>query len=413
MKIGASAPLEVALGLARHLTDTAVWHEGRCTWLGMTQDAEDDSDQVDFTFGTLGPDLYGGTGGIALFLAECCRHDPALSETTMGAFRQAFALDAATAPDGEGKWGFYTGGLGVAWAAVQAGRRLRREELVDQAATWLHGLGEPPAGLKVDLLGGAAGAIPALLALSELLEEPLLRDRAIALGFLMLSKADRSTDPWSWPVATGEIEAVRPLTGIAHGAAGIGYALLELGHATARSEFIEAGHQAYRYENQWFRPQSKNWADFRDHDTDLAPGCVAWCHGAPGIALARTRAVRLGHPEYQGDLDAGLDTTTAQLADRDEWIEGDGSLCHGRAGLIEILRHVNSPTTAALMHEAARSAAERYGTRWSDWPCGVRRGSNPSLMLGLAGIGYAYLGLAEPELPCVLLPAAGPLRSSR
>jgi lantibiotic modifying enzyme len=33
----------------------------------------------------------------------------------------------------------------------------------------------------------------------------------------------------------------------------------------------------------------------------------------------------------------------------------------------------------------------------------VRRGSNPSLMIGLAGIGYFYLGLADPALPSVLL----------
>jgi lantibiotic modifying enzyme len=409
MAIEGTAPLEIALGLARHLAETAVWHQDRCTWLGMTQDAEDGSDQVDFTFGTLGPDLYGGTSGVALFLAECCRHDQALVETTLAALRQTFALAAAT--PGEERWGFYTGSVGVAWAAVQIGQRLRHPGLIDQGATVVGGLGAPPAELKVDLLGGAAGAIPALLALAELLKEPGLRERAIELGSLIISKADRSGDPWSWPVATGEIEAIRPLTGLAHGAAGIGYALLELGHATGRSEFIAAGHQAYRYENQWFRPQSNNWSDFRDHDGDQAPACVAWCHGAPGIALTRMRAVRLGYSEYQGDVDAAMATTTAQLADRDEWIEGDGSLCHGRAGLGEILRYGGDSESAALVHQAARSTVERYGANWSDWPCGVRRGSNPSLMLGLAGIGYAYLGLAEPEVPCVLLP--GSVSSSR
>lgn len=411
MPFEGSAPLDVALGLARHLAQSAVWHEGRCTWLGMTQDAEDDSDQVDFTFGTLGPDLYGGTSGIAWFLAECSRHDPPLRETAVGALRQAFALDAATPPDGEGKWGFYTGGLGLAWAAVQAGRRLKREELVDQAASWLRGLGDPPAGLKVDLLGGAAGAIPALLALAEQLEEPGLRLRAIALGSLILSKADRSTDPWNWPVATGEIEAIRPLTGFAHGAAGIGYALLELGHATGRSEFMEAGHHAYRYENQWFRPLSRNWSDFRDHDGDQAPACVAWCHGAPGIALTRIRAVGLGHLEYQRDLDAGLHTTIGQLADRDEWIEGDLSLCHGRAGLGEVLRYASRvlpvEETRELVEEAASDAVDRYGFDFAEWPVGVRRGSNPSLMLGLAGVGAFYLGLADPELASILLPGPG------
>jgi hypothetical protein len=120
--------------------------------------------------------------------------------------------------------------------------------------------------------------------------------------------------------------------------------------------------------------------------------------------------VALGHPEYRGDGDAALATTAGMLADRDEWIEGDCSLCHGRAGLGEVLRQASRAglfQDDGLIREAALATAERFGEAWEEWPCGVRRGSNPSLMLGLAGIGYWYLGLADPELPGILLPVAG------
>jgi lantibiotic modifying enzyme len=403
MSFDPSDPLSVALGIARHLADQAVWWGDRCTWLGTTQDAEDDSDQVEFTYGTVGADLYGGVAGIALFLAECARHEPGLGTTAIGALQQGIVLARAMPPDQ--RWGFQSGTIGVAWALARAGRLLDRDDLRGAAGELLSGLGSVPAGLPVDYLGGAAGCLVPLLAMARDLGQPALRDRALELGESIVARADRRADPWVWPVAVGAIEAARPLTGLSHGAAGIGVSLLELGHATGRSDLVEAGRQAFRYENQWFRAEAGNWPDFRDADGDDAGCCIAWCHGAPGIALTRLRAVVLGYPEYRGDLDAALATTVGMLADQDEWIEGDCSLCHGRAGLGEVLRAAKrfEPEVRA----AAVAAAARFGEAWTDWPCGVRRGGNPSLMLGLAGIGYWYLGLADARLPGVLLPEAG------
>jgi lantibiotic modifying enzyme len=61
------------------------------------------------------------------------------------------------------------------------------------------------------------------------------------------------------------------------------------------------------------------------------------------------------------------------------------------------------PELAELVSEMAAAGAGRFADEPARWPCGVRRGSNPSLMIGLAGIGYFFLGLADPALPSVLL----------
>ncbi|HYP18471.1 MAG TPA: lanthionine synthetase LanC family protein, partial [Chloroflexia bacterium] len=47
----------------------------------------------------------------------------------------------------------------------------------------------------------------------------------------------------------------------------------------------------------------------------------------------------------------------------------------------------------------------QYGQQRMPWPCGVMGGGeNPSLMLGLAGIGYFYLRLYDPDkVPSVLM----------
>jgi len=415
MTLDAPAALSVSGRIADHLCDTAFRHADRCTWMGTTQDADDGSDQVDFSYGTLGPDLYGGDAGVALFLAEACRRagNPRWRDTALAAIGHALdRLDGIPPPE---RVGFYTGHVGIAYAAATIGRSLERPDLEARAVAVLDRLAEATAGDPVvDLLSGDTGAIAPLLALAHRLGRPGLRDLALRLGRRTVAAATRSDDGWSWPVSAGAIEAARPLTGLAHGAAGIGWSLLELGQATGAGEMIEAAHQAFRYENRWFRPAEDNWPDFREADGDDAPVCEAWCHGAPGIGLTRLRAVELGFDSYRAEAEAALRTTRAALADRDRWIDGDFSLCHGRAGLAEVLRYgsrvLGRPATGELVWEAAADGAERFAGAPAGWPCGVRRGSNPSLMLGLAGIGWLYLGLADPALPSVLLvgPRAGP-----
>jgi lantibiotic modifying enzyme len=404
--------LEAAHRIGQHLAGHAVWSGDRCTWLGMTQDADDDSDQVEFRYGTLGPDLYGGTCGIALFLLECQRltGDPEIQRAAAGALRQAIAGADSTPADA--RWGFYEGWTGLAWVLARAGLLLQRDDFRAESRRRISGLGQPPPHPVVDVMSGASGAIPPLLGLARDLDWPELRELAVGLGHRVMARAEPGEERWIWPVSTGAIEAARPLTGLAHGAAGTGWSLLELARATGEASFLVAARGAFRYEDQWFRPGENNWPDFRDEeDPDKAPSGIGWCHGAPGIALTRARAVALGQEEYRGDAEAALRTTRSALADRDDWIEGDLSLCHGRAGLGEILRQTRlvhpDPGVSRLIEEAARDPLERYRFEFEGWPCGVRRGSNPSLMLGLAGIGWWYLALADPGLPSVLLPGAG------
>ncbi len=404
MSFDAGAALGIAARIADHLCDIAVRDGDRCTWLGTTQDADDDSDQVEFTYGTIEADLYGGCAGVALFLAEAARRggDRRWRDTALAGIGQA--LDRIHTISPAMRPGFQTGEVGIAYAAVMIARAVEHPRMEARAVALLDRLPwAPDEPIVTDPLTGGTGAIAPLLVLGELLERPALVEVALDLGRRTIAAATRSEDGWSWPPAPG-VEAVRPLTGMSHGAAGIGWSLLELGSA-AGGEFVEAARGAFGYENRWFRPAEENWPDFRVEDAD-APTCVAWCHGAPGIGLARLRAVELGLDEYRADAETALHTTRAALADRDGWIDGDWSLCHGLGGLMEVLRYAGEQP----VREAAGDAAARFAGDLDAWPCGVRRGSNPSLMLGLAGIGYCYLGLADPALPPILL--ATPSRSA-
>ena len=228
MNFDAHASLSVAARIADYLCDTAFRHGDRCTWMGMTQDAEDDSDQVDFIYGTLGPDLYGGGSGVALFLSEACRRtgDGRWRDTALAGI--AHALDRLDTIPPQARAGFYTGHVGVAYAAVLIGRSLERADLEARAIAVLERLGGAvDADVVVDNVSGGTGAIAPLLAMAIQLDRPALCDLAMRLGRRTVATAVRSDDGWSWPVSAGAIEAARPLTGLAHGAAGIGWSLLE------------------------------------------------------------------------------------------------------------------------------------------------------------------------------------------
>src|SRR6185436_8521229 len=62
--------LDVSVRIADYLCETSYSHGGQCTWVGSAQQADPHSGDVRFYSETLGPTLYAGTSGIALFLAE-------------------------------------------------------------------------------------------------------------------------------------------------------------------------------------------------------------------------------------------------------------------------------------------------------------------------------------------------------
>src|SRR5579885_2025826 len=61
-----SAFLETAVSIALRLCRDAIWAGDRCNWVGPAMEGSGWT----IVHKSLGPDLYSGTSGIALFLAE-------------------------------------------------------------------------------------------------------------------------------------------------------------------------------------------------------------------------------------------------------------------------------------------------------------------------------------------------------
>lgn len=413
----AAIPLEAMAGeylhtatlIASHICRRATWSEGRCNWMGA---AVDTARKVNHR--ALGPELYSGTSGVALFLAElhAATGDVAARSTALGAIRQAISRTAAVLP--ENRVGLYTGWTGIALASARIGLLTGEEQLLFAARELLREV-EPqdPSHLQFNMIAGAAGAVTGLLTLRELLVEPSLLDVAVRLGNALIERADKRRERWSWKPLnpSGEMN----LTGFSHGTAGVACALLELFRISGNAQYRVAAERAFEYERYWFDADARNWPDFRGHPSrgvrkgDVLPCSAYWCHGAPGIAWSRLRAYDItGDERWKAEALTALETTRAATESALCTKTMNFSLCHGLAGNAEILLHgantfaVEFAGGSKLAADVAAAGIERHRDRDHSWPCGAG-GPTPNLMVGLAGVGHFYLRLDNPAVPSILL----------
>ena len=405
--------LEVADRIGARLVRDAVRDGGRATWLG------DQMEPIQYQWQAVlkpcGADLYAGTPGIGLFLARLFKltGEPLFRATAAAAFEHALSLRDAMPPEARGS--IWSGWAGIARALIDAGGALDDGSWLERGLEIAGAVSRlDPEAAGLDVMSGNAGVIPFLLEQHRRHGLPHALDAAVRHGERLLSAANRSADGTSWTTMP-ETEGVktRDLTGYSHGAAGIAVALFELATVTGDARFAETAERGVAYEQRWFSPRHRNWPDFRELPID-APETqwgysATWCHGAPGIALARVRAWELTRrPEYREQAEIALQATAATLQTAAPGMES-WCLCHGTAGNADVLLTAAERLGDASWQEAIAPAAARgvatYETGGLPWPPGVTGGvDNPSLMLGSAGTGWFFLRLASPDsVPSVLL----------
>jgi type 2 lantibiotic biosynthesis protein LanM len=353
----------------------------------------------------LGPDLYDGLPGVALFLAYLAtiadepRYEN-LARRALVTMREELARGNMTAIGALSGWG------GVVYALALLGDLWHDQKLfaeairyADRAAAFIE------SDRTFDIVGGAAGCIVALLALHARSPAPSLRNIAQRCGEHLLASFIPCASGGGW-ISPGTSDV--PLTGFSHGSAGIALSLLRLSAATADDRFRTAAQATIAYERSVFSRETQNWPDFRttiEPATQTATGtpqAVLWCHGAPGIGLARLGCGEsLDDPEIEAEIDVALQTTA------NEGFRTGHSLCHGSFGNLELLhvaaRRRASPALQTQVSQLCAALLDDAGA--NGWRCGNPAVvETPGLMTGLAGIGYQLLRLAEPErVPSVLL----------
>ena len=353
----------------------------------------------------VGYELYAGMCGIALFLA-------AVEKITGGAGYRELALGAVQ-PLGQSllHYGRRTArdmgiggvaGLGsVIYALTRVSQWLDAPALLEDAsrAASLITVEQIADDKNLDIIAGAAGTIPGLLALYAVTADERLLDRAITCGrHLLRARTESKTGLRAWPTYDGKM-----LTGFSHGAAGIAYALLLLYAVTGDEDLRAAAREGIAYEDSVFLPEVGNWPDLRAQEQ---PACMtSWCHGAPGIALGRIGGLaQLDTDDIRGDIETAIQTTRAA------GVQSVDHLCCGNLGRADILLVAADRLSRPDLAEVASQWAWQVAARAEEssafllnplLPAGVYI---PGFFQGTAGIGYELLRIAHPDtLPSVLL----------
>jgi type 2 lantibiotic biosynthesis protein LanM len=426
--------------------DSAASHDSTgVTWLGV-RTGPDES----LFLAELSADLQHGLAGIALFLAQRgalqAEHgtgDDELGDLARRAWRSSRDSVGASLAEGEGdgdpmpRIGGFVGWGSLIYTAVRLAELWNDDDLLAYAESLVPQiLRRLPRDRDRDLLGGAAGAVVALLRLHERRRQRREPTQALEAAITCAEKllADAQPQPGGgvgWPGVAGG----QPITGFSHGTAGIAWALQQLALTLAREpeshrELIArldaTAAQAIAFERRAFRrgpDGAGGWLDLRFYDLDgtVRPGqdppplFPAWCHGGAGIGLSRLAFLEAASQDEPASAAKERDRLLKEIRAAAEAVSATGfghnqGLCHGDLGNLEILRslaRVLEDEELLQRHDRLAAAILLRGTAGGSthgWRCGTALGvETPSLMNGLAGIGYGLLRLAYPDrVPSVL-----------
>ena len=380
--------LEEAIRLAKSILSKSVSGAGRPPhWVTLRHLPAIGKSQLD----PIGPDLFEGRAGIALLFATLARIS---GETEFAdaarliadAIRDELApLDPRFVPDDALVHGL-TGIASLAYVYAYLAELLEMPSLVVAARHAARFL-TPEAirgDRRYDVLSGAAGTILALLRLGG--------DEAIALATQCADHllANRKEAPSGWR-AWNTFED-RPITGQAHGSAGIALALLRLHRVVPDPRFQQAALEAIAFENSSFSEEHGNWRDLRWEQPSFPGG---WCHGGPGIALSRVEALaQREDPRLRADVEFAISVVRQNVG------EGADHLCCGNFGRVLLLdklgRATQRPELSAEAHRFAAGLVGRARTHGGYRFMRQYKGyvTFPGVFQGTSGVCLALLSLA-------------------
>ncbi|WDE09201.1 type 2 lantipeptide synthetase LanM [Thalassomonas viridans] len=353
------------------------------------------------------PTLYDGIAGVTLFLAYLGQLDDndahnELAREALHSARYIWRHHANEIQD----IGMFNGWGGLIYLLCHLGCLWQDEALFDEAETLVTHIREGLAqDTNQDIVGGAAGAIIALLGLYRFRAKPEILALAEACGRHLQQRAHNTGTGLAWVL---EAAGTEPLAGMSHGVAGIAWAMFALSRVSKDRSFADTASQALLYERSLYCEQTGNWPDLRQGkrpETSVHEEghyyMTGWCHGAPGIGLARLATFPyFKDGQLQEEIQAALKTTLAN------GFEDNHSLCHGSLGNLDLLLQGGKILDRPELTEQARKLAKQIlsGKQSGGWVSGYMYNlETPGFMVGLAGMGYQLLRAACPErIPSVL-----------
>lgn len=366
--------------------------------------------------------IYSGASGIVLFFLELYRQtkiESYLEPAIEGMRGVEYHLKSYP----RNNYGFYTGRMGISYTflkLLEATGNIKYRQLALLTAQNSDEFYKLP-NLNADLISGVSGMLLGLLNLYAATRETWILPKIKTAVDYIVSTAHTGPEGLYWD-RNGD--TVRGLCGFAHGAAGIGFVFLELGHYFQNDAFFWLAGQAFSYENHFYDHACLNWPDFRNgiynednykiHEKAFLEGDLkfftkheemnAWCHGAAGIGLSRLMAFELlRKPTYRIEAENAIKKTTITDIKASRPIGFKSfTLCHGAGGKAELFleayrifgdeKYLSLAETIGRKSLTVRQDMGMYLPGYS-----VTNMPDLSLFMGNAGIGYFFLRLVDPK----------------
>lgn len=403
---------DAAVTIGHQLCAAAIATDGGryANWLGRRDITEDRLlARYAVRSAALGPEVYGGSAGIALFLAQLYGQTgvPAFAATAAAALRRSVQyLKTHELP--LHPYSFFAGHAGILAVALRC-RGLAPDADLDAECEWLAAriAAAQAVPKSPDIIAGGAGAILALLDVAAQSGSAIALEAARACGNDLCARAEWTGDACAWtPHHMTEAKKSPPMAGVAHGAAGIALALMALHRRAPDPAYLAAARGGLAFTDLLYDESEGNWVDTR-FDYARNGGRMtgtfqsAWCHGAAGILLVRLNAIEADPeqaPRHRHIAERAAATVARAVDQKLSQRQSDATLCHGLFGLSEALmtygRTVGDASFASKSLGVATTLVSHYRAI-EQWPSGINAGGpSPSLMVGAAGVGYHLLRLA-------------------
>ena len=395
--------VEEALAISNLILRSAIsGSDGTLAWMQPVPSRQFAAEDLNREFDVAGYDLYEGAAGIGLFFAAAHRVTgrPELRSAAIASVLPVVLdLERGYTLPHLGIGGL--SGIGsIVYGLSSMSQLLDEPRLVHAArrAATLISRERIDMDAANDVTLGAAGAALGLLSLYAIDADAATLRRAEYCGAKLVANLRSNTGCRSIPTAGGQY-----LTGFSHGAAGMAYALMRLHAITSQADLLNAARTLVSFERGTFSHEHGDWPDLRR--SEALHFTRAWCHGAPGIALARIATLdAFNDAETRREIDVAL-----KVAEQQDQQRGD-FLCCGNAGVLNVLwtagKSLGRPELCdramSIANQTVERAANGHGYLLGRPPAGQLRCCG--LFQGLAGIGYTLLRLARPDIvPDVLL----------
>jgi class IV lanthipeptide synthase len=282
--------------------------------------------------------------------------------------------------------------------------------LLSEDVTWLERARAVAVSVPVDevaspdVMTGLAGVGLFHLALWHASGDAAALSRASECAHALLVRRCADRPVWRFP-DNFDVFGGSEYAGFAHGSAGIGYFLAECAAASGDATVRAACHEVADWLVDLADPALVDGSGMTwpASDAPASSYMTAWCHGAPGIARFLLRAHDVtADPAH---LDAAL-RALRMVARGAPWV--GTTQCHGLAGNLDVLVDAFLVTGSDEHLDAANELGEnlRIYEKADGWPSDELSTGCLDLMVGEAGVGAAFLRLANPRMPHVISSAA-------